>query len=66
MGELNEEKITALFDQLVSEDVLVYGPHKSIRCGAEGFPVSQAIKLVVACTWVTDSAYSSSSKSASI
>ena len=66
MAELNEDKITVLFDQLVSENVLLYGPHESVKCAAEGFPVSQAIIFVVACTWVTDSAYSWSSKSASI
>ncbi|KAF2629530.1 hypothetical protein BU25DRAFT_388612 [Macroventuria anomochaeta] len=39
MAGLNEENITALFDQLVSENVLVYGPYKSIKCEAEGYPL---------------------------
>lgn len=62
MAELDEEKITALFDQLVSENVLVYGPHQSIKCEADGYPVSSAIGLVIACTWLIISAFSSSSR----
>lgn len=60
MVELNEEKITSLFDQLVSEEVLVYGPHESIKREADGFPVSQSITLVTAYTWLITSALSSS------
>lgn len=44
MAELNEETITALFDQLVSENVVVYGPHQSVTHEAEGYPVSRAIR----------------------
>ncbi|KAF9698549.1 hypothetical protein EKO04_003878 [Ascochyta lentis] len=39
MEDLDEEKITAAFDELVSESVIVYGPHKSIECEAEGYPL---------------------------
>lgn len=44
MSDLNEEKIIAVFDQLVSEDVLVYGPHESIVREAEGYPVSASTR----------------------
>ena len=40
MSELDEAKTVAVFDQLVSEGVLVYGPHESIVREAEGYPVS--------------------------
>lgn len=40
MTELNEDAIVVIFDQLVSEGVLVYGPHESIIREAEGYPVS--------------------------
>lgn len=64
MAELSEEKITSLFDQLVSENVLVYGPHESIKCEADGYPVSLSIRLTIACTWLITGAFSSSSKCA--
>ncbi|KAF2639126.1 hypothetical protein P280DRAFT_454183 [Massarina eburnea CBS 473.64] len=39
MGDLDESKINDVFDQLVSEDILVYGPHESIVRDAEGYPI---------------------------
>ncbi|KAG9199563.1 hypothetical protein G6514_008422, partial [Epicoccum nigrum] len=38
MGDLNEDKTLAVFDQLVSEGVLIYGPHQSVVRKAEGYP----------------------------
>lgn len=40
MVESDEVKAVAVFDQLVSEGVLVYGPHESLVRKAEGYPVS--------------------------
>jgi hypothetical protein len=40
MGDLNEDKALAVFDQLVLEGVLIYGPHQSVVREAEGYPVS--------------------------
>ena len=40
MIELNEEAVTSLFDKLVSENILVYGLHQSIKREADGYPVS--------------------------
>lgn len=40
MGDSDESKAVAVFDQLVSEGVLVYGTHESIVREAEGYPVS--------------------------
>ncbi|KAH6618484.1 hypothetical protein C7974DRAFT_364385 [Boeremia exigua] len=39
MCDSYEAKIGVLFDQLVSEGVLVYGPHESVVREAEGFPI---------------------------
>ncbi|KZM18915.1 ATP adenylyltransferase [Ascochyta rabiei] len=39
MKDLNEEKITALFDELVSENIIIYGPHESIRYEAGRYPL---------------------------
>lgn len=39
MSILEGGKLIALFDQLVSEGILVYGPHESIIREAEGYPV---------------------------
>ena len=40
MGDLDEAGVTAIFDQLVAEGILVYGSHESIIREAEGYPVS--------------------------
>ena len=40
MGDSPEGKITALFDQLTAEGVLIYGPHESVVHEADGYPVS--------------------------
>ncbi|KAF1929471.1 uncharacterized protein M421DRAFT_420000 [Didymella exigua CBS 183.55] len=39
MADLNEAKITDLFDQLASEEILIYGPYESIKCEADGYPL---------------------------
>ncbi|KAF2993695.1 hypothetical protein E8E13_002267 [Curvularia kusanoi] len=39
MGDFDKGKTLAVFDQLVSEGILVYGPHQSIVRDAEGYPV---------------------------
>lgn len=40
MVDSDESKVIAVFDQLVVEGVLVYGPHQSVVREAEGYPVS--------------------------
>ena len=40
MGDLDEDKTLAVFDQLVSEGILIYGPHQSVVRQAEGYPAS--------------------------
>lgn len=40
MNDSEEGKLIAVFDQLVSEGVVVYGPYDSITREAEGYPVS--------------------------
>jgi hypothetical protein len=64
MADLSNESITALFDQLVSENIIVYGPHESIKCEAEGYPVRHSISINIACTWLIRHPYSSSLGSA--
>ncbi|KAJ4989325.1 tetraphosphate phosphorylase 2 (ATP adenylyltransferase) [Stagonosporopsis vannaccii] len=39
MGDSYESKAIAVFDQLVSDGVLVYGPHESVVHEAESYPV---------------------------
>lgn len=40
MAIQDEASITVVFDQLVADGILVYGPHKSVVREAEGYPVS--------------------------
>lgn len=45
MGDLDQSNVLAVFDQLVSDGVLVYGPHQSIVREAEGYPVSSPSRM---------------------
>lgn len=52
MDALSEKTIIDLFDQLVSEGVIVYGPYETIAEACGGYPVrhtydGQAMKLRV-------------------
>lgn len=47
MDDVSEAKLTDTFDELVSQAVIVYGPHESVKLEAEGYPVSnQTIKAM--------------------
>lgn len=48
MSNFEEGKALAVFDQLVSEGVLVYGSHQSIVREAEGYPVSLLTRVKLA------------------
>jgi hypothetical protein len=39
MEDITDEHLTTLFDQLVSEGVIVYGPHDKHLIEAESYPV---------------------------
>jgi ATP adenylyltransferase len=39
MVNLSEDSITAVFEKLVAEGVVMYGPHEVVREDAGGFPV---------------------------
>lgn len=47
MEHISEEKLVATFDQLVSEGVIVYGPHTKYDTQDEGYPVSTLISIEV-------------------
>ena len=49
MGDLDENKTLAVFDQLVSEGILIYGPHQSVVREAEGYPVSLSRQTKLTC-----------------
>ncbi len=49
MSGSDEDKALAIFDQLVSEGVLVYGPHETVVREAEGYPVSLLYRLRLPC-----------------
>ena len=40
MDNVTEAALTDTFDKLVSEGVIQYGPHESIKLQDEGYPVS--------------------------
>jgi ATP adenylyltransferase/5',5'''-P-1,P-4-tetraphosphate phosphorylase II len=40
MENVTEAALTESFDQLVSEGVIVYGPHESVKLDDQGYPVS--------------------------
>jgi hypothetical protein len=65
MANMNEDNISAVFDNLVTENVIIYGPHKSIKCEAEGYPVSHSISVNIPGTWLIKATYRSSFESAS-
>ena len=45
MDGVSEAKLIDTFDELVSQGVILYGPHESVKLEAEGYPVSdQTIK----------------------
>lgn len=39
MESLNEKKTVEIFDQLVSEGIIIYGPHEKIIENCGGYPV---------------------------
>lgn len=39
METLTDEQVITLFDELVSEDVIMYGPHTKHHVDAENYPV---------------------------
>lgn len=41
MADISEAGLVETFDRLVSEGVIVYGPHESVRLKDEGYPVSK-------------------------
>jgi hypothetical protein len=41
MDKLSEGTLVTIFDQLVSEGVIVYGPHESIKVNDGGYPVCE-------------------------
>jgi hypothetical protein len=47
MEDLSEEALTTTFDKLVSEGVIVYGPHESVKVEAEGYPVHNAPTSII-------------------
>ena len=42
MEDVSEETLLTTFDKLVSEGVIVFGPHESFKIEDEGYPVSTA------------------------
>jgi hypothetical protein len=45
MASTMEDDAVKLFDQLVSEGVIIYGPHQAIFHEDNGFPVSMLIRI---------------------
>jgi hypothetical protein len=45
MEKLTGDNLIATFDYLVSEDVIVYGPHETVRYVDQGYPVCSDPRL---------------------
>lgn len=41
MADISEAGLVETFDKLVSEGVIVYGPHESVKLKDQGYPVSK-------------------------